>query len=192
MPDTPDTSTPTSLEALGETSLPCVMVFNANDPSGAGGLSDDITAMSSASAHVLPVVTGVYVRDTSEIHDHIALDEEAVTDQARCSLEDVPVQAFKVGFVGSPENLSAIAGITTDYAEVPVVAYMPTCRGGTNWPSKPTWTPALNCCCRRPPCWLATTAHCADGCCRSGKATARPMPARSPVRPPCTACPTRW
>jgi hydroxymethylpyrimidine/phosphomethylpyrimidine kinase len=125
MPDTPDTSTPTSLEALGETSLPCVMVFNANDPSGAGGLSADITAMSSASAHVLPVVTGVYVRDTSEIHDHIALDEEAVTDQARCSLEDVPVQAFKVGFVGSPENLSAIAGITTDYAEVPVVAYMP-------------------------------------------------------------------
>ncbi len=125
MPDTPDTPTPVSLEASGEASLPCVMVFNANDPSGAGGLSADITAMSSASAHVLPVVTGVYVRDTTEIHDHIALDEEAVADQARCSLEDVPVQAFKVGFVGSPENLSAIAGITTDYAEVPVVAYMP-------------------------------------------------------------------
>lgn len=125
MPDTPDTPTSASLEASGEASLPCVMVFNANDPSGAGGLSADITAMSSASAHVLPVVTGVYVRDTTEIHDHIALDEEAVADQARCSLEDVPVQAFKVGFVGSPENLSAIAGITTDYAEVPVVAYMP-------------------------------------------------------------------
>jgi len=69
--------------------------------------------MSSASAHVLAVVTGAYVRDTSEIHDHIAFDEEAVADQARCALEDMPVQAFKVGFVGSPENLSAIAEITT-------------------------------------------------------------------------------
>jgi len=106
-------------------SLPCVMVFNANDPSGAGGLSADLTAMSSASAHVLSVVTGTYVRDTSEVHDHFAFDEEAVTDQARAALEDMPVQAFKVGFVGSPENLSAIAEIATDYTEVPVIAYMP-------------------------------------------------------------------
>ena len=101
------------------------MVFNANDPSGAGGLSADLTAMSSASAHVLSVVTGAYVRDTSEIHDHFAFDEEAVADQARAALEDMPVHAFKVGFVGSPENLSAIAGIATDYAEVPVITYMP-------------------------------------------------------------------
>jgi hydroxymethylpyrimidine/phosphomethylpyrimidine kinase len=81
--------------------------------------------MSSASVHVLPVLTGTWVRDTTEIHDHIALDEEAVSDQARCALEDIPVAAFKVGFVGSPENLAAIAEITTDYANVPVVTYMP-------------------------------------------------------------------
>lgn len=108
-----------------EASLPCVMAFNANDPSGAGGLSADLTAMSSASSHVLPVVTGSYVRDTSAVRDHIAFDEEAVSDQARCALEDMPVQAFKVGFVGTPENLSAIAQITSDYAEVPVITYMP-------------------------------------------------------------------
>ncbi|MFC3684267.1 bifunctional hydroxymethylpyrimidine kinase/phosphomethylpyrimidine kinase [Hydrogenophaga luteola] len=125
MPQHPDPPLPASAVEPGETSLPCVMVFNANDPSGAGGLAADLTAMSSASAHVLAVVTGTYVRDTSEIHDHFAFDEEAVTDQARCALEDMPVKAFKVGFVGNPENLSAIAGITTDYADVPVVTYMP-------------------------------------------------------------------
>ena len=120
-----DTRTPEADDTAEQVSLPCVMVFNANDPSGAGGLSADLTAMSSASAHVLPVVTGTYVRDTSEVHDHIAFDEEAVADQARAALEDMPVQAFKVGFVGSPENLSAIAEIATDYTEVPVIAYMP-------------------------------------------------------------------
>jgi len=123
MTDLPHTP-PTSPEA-SEAALPCVMVFNANDPSGAGGLSADLTAMSSASAHVLAVVTGAYVRDTTEIHDHWAFDEEAVSEQARCALEDMPVQAFKVGFVGSPENLSAIAEITSDYAELPVITYMP-------------------------------------------------------------------
>ena len=103
----------------------CVMVFNASDPSGAAGLAADTTAVASVGAHALPVVTGAYARDTGEIFEHFCFDEEAVTEQARTVLEDITVQVFKVGFVGSPENISAIAEITSDYAEVPVVAYMP-------------------------------------------------------------------
>lgn len=125
MSDPDDSSVVREATAPGESPLPCVMSFNANDPSGAGGLSADLTAMSSASAHVLPVVTGAYVRDTSAIRDHFSLDEEAVVDQARCALEDMPVRAIKIGFVGTPENLSAVAQITSDYTEVPVITYMP-------------------------------------------------------------------
>ena len=104
---------------------PCVLVFNASDPSGAGGLAGDALAMASVGAHMLAVVTGAYARDTAEIFDHFAFDEEAVAEQARSILEDVEVQLIKVGFVGSPENLSTVAETTTDYPEVPVVAYMP-------------------------------------------------------------------
>lgn len=119
-------STPELPETGPSTDHPaCVLVFNANDPSGAGGLACDATAMASVGVHALPVVTGAYVRDTSEILDHIAFDEEAVTDQARALLEDVPVQLIKVGFVGTPENLGTIAAIASDYAELPLVAYMP-------------------------------------------------------------------
>lgn len=101
------------------------MVFNANDPSGASGLAADVTAIASVGAHPLPVVTGAYARDTAEIFDHFSLGDEAITEQARSALEDVPVQVFKIGFVGSAENLSAVASLASDYAEVPVVAYMP-------------------------------------------------------------------
>jgi hydroxymethylpyrimidine/phosphomethylpyrimidine kinase len=103
----------------------CVMVFNANDASGAAGIAADLYAIASVGAHALPVTTGVYTRDTSEIYDFFPLDDEAVTEQARTILEDVPVQVFKVGFVGTPENLSAIAELSSDYADIPVVAYMP-------------------------------------------------------------------
>ncbi|MDB5947379.1 MAG: phosphomethylpyrimidine kinase (HMP-phosphate kinase)-like protein, partial [Ramlibacter sp.] len=96
-----------------------------NDPSGAGGIAGDVTAIASVGAHALAVVTGAYARDTAEIFDHFAFDEETVAEQARAILEDVPVQVIKVGFVGSPENLSTIAEIAADYADVPVVAYMP-------------------------------------------------------------------
>ena len=101
------------------------MTFNANDPSGAGGLTADITAITSAGAHPLSVVTGTYLRDTAEIFDHFSFDDEAVTEQARAALEDMPVSAIKVGFVGSPENVSTIAEIASDYSDVPLVAYMP-------------------------------------------------------------------
>ena len=108
-----------------ELNPPCVLVFNASDPSGAGGLSGDALAMTSVGAHMLPVVTGAYARDTAEIFDHFAFDEEAVAEQARAILEDVEVRLIKVGFAGSPENLSTIAETASDYPEVPLVAYMP-------------------------------------------------------------------
>lgn len=103
----------------------CVMVFNASDPSGAGGLAADVLAIGSVGAHALPVVTGAYARDTAEIFSHFSLDEDAVSEQARAVLEDVPVQVFKVGFVGSPDNLGVVAGISADYPDAPLIAYMP-------------------------------------------------------------------
>ena len=103
----------------------CVMTFNANDSSGAGGLTADVMAIAAAGGHALAVVTGAYMRDTAEIFDHICFDEDAVSEQARTALEDMPVRAIKVGFVGSPENISVIAEIAADYAEVPLIAYMP-------------------------------------------------------------------
>jgi len=128
-------TTPPASQAAADTDAPedqddsatpaCVMVFNASDPSGAGGLASDVSAIASVGAHALPVVTGAYARDTAEVFDHFSFDEEAVAEQARAILEDVSVQVIKIGFVGSPENISTIAEITSDYADVPVVSYMP-------------------------------------------------------------------
>src|SRR6476661_3616961 len=121
----PTTPAPESEEPEDDTGPACVMVFNASDPSGAGGLAADVTAIASVGAHALPVVTGAYARDTAEIFDHFPFDEDAIAEQARAILEDVTAQVFKVGFVGSPEAISVIAEIAADYAEVPLIAYMP-------------------------------------------------------------------
>ncbi|MBE7941568.1 MULTISPECIES: bifunctional hydroxymethylpyrimidine kinase/phosphomethylpyrimidine kinase [Ramlibacter] len=112
-------------EAAEDSGPACVIAFNASDPSGAGGLAADIATMASVGAHALPVVTGAYARDTAEVFDHFAFDEDAVSEQARAILEDVSALVFKVGFVGSPETVSAIAEIAADYPEVPLIAYMP-------------------------------------------------------------------
>ncbi|CAN5597943.1 hydroxymethylpyrimidine/phosphomethylpyrimidine kinase [soil metagenome] len=122
----PENSDAASASPESEDERPaCVICFNASDPSGAGGLAGDVTAIASVGAHALSVVTGAYARDTAEIFEHFAFDDEVVAEQARAILEDVPVQVIKVGFVGSPENISTVAGIAADYADVPLVAYMP-------------------------------------------------------------------
>lgn len=103
----------------------CVLSFNACDPCGASGLTADITTIASVGGHPLAVVTGTYVRDTNRVFDHHRLDDEWVAEQARTVLEDLPVRAIKVGFVGSPEILATIAEISTDYPDIPIVSYMP-------------------------------------------------------------------
>jgi hydroxymethylpyrimidine/phosphomethylpyrimidine kinase len=108
-----------------DASIACVLVFNASDPSGASGISADVLAIASVGAHALPVLTGAYAKDTAQTFDFFPLPEEAVGDQARAILEDVPPQVIKVGFAGSAENISIIAELTADYDGVPVVAYMP-------------------------------------------------------------------
>jgi hydroxymethylpyrimidine/phosphomethylpyrimidine kinase len=44
-----------------------------------------------------------------------------VADQARALLEDMPVAAFKIGMLGSVENIAAIAEIISDYPDMPLV-----------------------------------------------------------------------
>lgn len=103
----------------------CVLAFNANDPSGAGGLAADVLTIASVGAHGLPIMTGVYARDTARIFDFFPLDDEAVGEQARAVLEDIEVQTIKLGFVGTPDNLGMVAGLSADYADVPLIAHMP-------------------------------------------------------------------
>ncbi|HEX2541993.1 MAG TPA: bifunctional hydroxymethylpyrimidine kinase/phosphomethylpyrimidine kinase [Caldimonas sp.] len=104
---------------------PCVMTFNASDPSGAGGIAADVATIAAMGAHALPVVTSIVMRDTAEIFDHHGIDAEVIVEQARSVLEDVTIAAWKVGYLGSTEGVSAVAEILSDYPDVPLVAYLP-------------------------------------------------------------------
>ncbi|MEO5882802.1 MAG: bifunctional hydroxymethylpyrimidine kinase/phosphomethylpyrimidine kinase [Caldimonas sp.] len=103
----------------------CVMSFNVSDPSGAGGSAGDVATIAAMGAHALPVITSIVMRDTAEIFDHHAIEADLIVEQARSVLEDVTIAAWKVGFLGSTEGVSAVAEILADYPDVPLVAYLP-------------------------------------------------------------------
>jgi hydroxymethylpyrimidine/phosphomethylpyrimidine kinase len=102
----------------------CVMCFNASDASGAAGISGDIATVAAMGAHALPIITSIVMRDTADVFDQHDIEADAVAEQARAILEDVTIAGWKVGFLGSAENVSAVAEILSDYTEIPLVAHM--------------------------------------------------------------------
>lgn len=100
---------------------PCVMTFSATDPSSGAGLQADMLTLASIGCHPLSVTTGVTVQDTVGVENVMALDADWINDQARTILEDVQVAAFKLGLLGSVENIAVIAEIMADYPDVPLL-----------------------------------------------------------------------
>lgn len=74
--------------------------------------------------HALTVLTGVTVQDSAGIEDSEEISPEWIDDQARSLLEDMPVRAFKIGGMFSPEAVSTIAEILADYSAIPVVLHL--------------------------------------------------------------------
>jgi hydroxymethylpyrimidine/phosphomethylpyrimidine kinase len=102
-------------------SPPIVLTFSASDPSGGAGMQADLLTLASMGCHPLSVITALTVQDTLGVESVLPIDADWVSDQARQLLEDMPVDAFKLGVLGSVESIAAIAEIVSDYPDVPLI-----------------------------------------------------------------------
>lgn len=100
---------------------PIVLTFAASDPTGGAGIQADILTLASMGCHPLSVITAITVQDTAGVDSILAMEPDWVEDQARALLEDMPVAAFKIGLMGSVENVAAIAEIVSDYPDIPLI-----------------------------------------------------------------------
>ena len=100
---------------------PVVLVFAASDPPGGAGLQADLLTLASTGCHPLTVVTATTVQDTCGVEAVLPMEADWVADQARALLEDMPVDAFKLGALGSVEIIAAVAEILSDYPDVPLI-----------------------------------------------------------------------
>src|SRR3569832_2386024 len=99
--------------------IPVVITFAGSDPTGGAGLQADIEALASMGCHAAPIITAVTVQDTENVKGYSAVDANLVIEQARAVLEDMSVSAFKIGMLGSVENVEAVHTLLTDYPNNP-------------------------------------------------------------------------
>ena len=102
-------------------SPPQVLVFAASDPSSGAGIQADILTLASLGCHPLTAITALTVQDTVGVQSVHPVAAELLEQQARTVLEDMPVAAFKLGVLGSVENVLAVAEILSDYPETPLI-----------------------------------------------------------------------
>jgi hydroxymethylpyrimidine/phosphomethylpyrimidine kinase len=100
---------------------PLVLTFAASDPTGGAGLQADVLTIAALGCHPLSVVTGLTVQDTSGVEYLEAVPAGLVTRQAMRVLAESEVAAFKVGVLGSADNVRAVAAIAAAHASVPLV-----------------------------------------------------------------------
>src|SRR5919108_3986125 len=100
---------------------PIVLTFAASDPTGGAGLQADLLTLAALGCHPLAVLTALTVQNTSGVEHVEPVAAELVTRQARCVLEETAVSAFKVGVLGSAENVRAVAAIAREHSRIPPV-----------------------------------------------------------------------
>jgi len=103
---------------------PLILIFGPIDPSGSNGLPADAVTCARLGCHALSAVTALTVQDTAGIEEIQPVSSDLLDDQARCLLEDMPVQAIKIGSLYSAEAASVAAQIAADYNQVPLVLHL--------------------------------------------------------------------
>jgi hydroxymethylpyrimidine/phosphomethylpyrimidine kinase len=94
------------------------------DPTGRIDIPADNVTCSAHHTHGLSVPTGVALADSTGVHGIERFTADQVDDQTRYLVEDIPIQAIKVGTVVCPEVASVIASVAADYSDAPLVLHL--------------------------------------------------------------------
>jgi hydroxymethylpyrimidine/phosphomethylpyrimidine kinase len=97
------------------------MCFSGLDPTGGAGIQADIEAINSMGAHPAPIVTANTVQNTQDVIRFETSDPILLVEQSRAVLDDMDVQAFKLGMLGNDNIIEAVHTILNEYQHLPVV-----------------------------------------------------------------------
>lgn len=110
--------------SVHDTTPALILIFGPYDPSGASSLPADAVTCAALGAHAVSALTAIHVQDTAGTEEIHLLAPELIDDQARCLLEDMSVQAIKIGPLYTLESISVLAQIKADYSQVPMVLHL--------------------------------------------------------------------
>jgi hydroxymethylpyrimidine/phosphomethylpyrimidine kinase len=93
---------------------PVVLVLAGHDPSGGAGIQADIETLAAHGCIATSVITSLTAQNTQSFSYHLPQAAEDFLTQGKLILEDINIDACKIGAIGSPELIHAIHELITD------------------------------------------------------------------------------
>src|SRR5690606_7045182 len=98
----------------------CVLVIAGTDSSGGAGLVRDVQVISHFGARAVCAVTAVTAQTNSQVDGTCVLSPDVVRQQLRASLRAGPVDAIKIGMLGSGAIVRAVLDELPDRMRMPI------------------------------------------------------------------------
>ncbi|GAB2686550.1 bifunctional hydroxymethylpyrimidine kinase/phosphomethylpyrimidine kinase [Saccharopolyspora gloriosae] len=101
--------------------VPNVLTIAGTDPSGGAGIQADLKAFSANGAYGMSVVTALVAQTTTGVAEVREVPPEFVTSQLTTLLDDVRVDAVKIGMLAGTGVIRAVVAVLDRYAPPHVV-----------------------------------------------------------------------
>jgi hydroxymethylpyrimidine/phosphomethylpyrimidine kinase len=99
-----------------------ILIIAGSDSGGGAGIQADIKTVTMLGGHAMTAITAITAQNTLGVQGVLPLPLDMVEAQFRSVVDDIGVDAVKIGMLGTPELVEAVAGLLETLPRgVPVV-----------------------------------------------------------------------
>ncbi len=102
-------------------SPPRLLSIAGSDSGGGAGIQADLKAFARCGAHGMTAITAITAQNTTAVEAVYPLSPEAIVAQVRAVVDDIGVDAVKVGMLGTTETIEAVSRALDLVGDAPVV-----------------------------------------------------------------------
>jgi hydroxymethylpyrimidine/phosphomethylpyrimidine kinase len=100
--------------------IPRILIIAGSDSGGGAGIQADIKTVTMLGGHAMTAVTAITAQNTLGVQAVHPIPADIVVAQMRSCIDDIGVDAVKIGMIGSPDMAHAVADLLADL-NVPIV-----------------------------------------------------------------------
>ena len=101
--------------------IPRVLSIAGSDSGGGAGIQADLKAFAYCGVYGMTAVTAITAQNTEAVVRAEAVTPDLIQAQVRAVIEDIGVDAVKVGMLGSTATIEAVAGVLAELGDAPIV-----------------------------------------------------------------------
>ena len=116
--------------------IPRILIIAGSDSGGGAGIQADIKTVTMLGGHAMTAVTAITGQNTLGVQAVHSVPADIVVAQMRSCIDDIGIDAVKIGMIGSPETAHAIADVLEGLAAAPAHARHPGLEPGSRLSSE--------------------------------------------------------